>query len=192
MSHSAVFLDRDGTINHEVNYLSDVAQFALIDGVARGVQMLNQAGLKVIVITNQAGVARGYLTEQKLECIHRAMREELQALQATIDAVYYCPHHPSEGLPPYLRECDCRKPSPGLLTRAAADWDLDLSRSFMVGDKLSDLRAGHQAGCATILVRTGYGSDVEKTLASQSLQPRFIAANLLEASEWILTQQPHP
>ena len=189
MTNCGVFLDRDGTINQEMNYLNDIAQFVLIDGAARGVQLLNQAGLKVIVITNQAAVARGYLTEQGLNSIHRAMQDKLRIHHATVDAIYYCPHHPTEGAAPYRRQCECRKPNPGMLTRAAEELDVDLHRSFVVGDKLSDLQAGHRVGCETILVRTGYGCEVEQTLAGQPVQPDFVAANLLEASEWILERR---
>lgn len=192
MPTCGVFLDRDGTINHEVNYLKDVTQFELIDGAARGIKLLNQAGLKVIVITNQAGVARGFLTECQLHTIHQVMFEKLQHHQATIDAVYYCPHHPTEGIEPYRRECDCRKPSPGMLTQAAKEIDVDLSRSFVVGDKLSDIAAGYQAGCTTVLVRTGYGNEISQNLSTESLQPDFVAANLLEASEWIVTRRTRP
>lgn len=189
MANCGVFLDRDGTINQEVNYLTNSSQLSLIEGAAKGVQQLNQAGLKVIVITNQAAVARGYLTEQALSSIHQAMQDELRSHQATVDAIYYCPHHPTEGQPPYRCDCDCRKPNAGMLTRAAEELEIDLQRSFVVGDKLSDLQAGRRAGCTTVLVRTGYGSEVEQSLVAESVQPDFVADDLLAASAWILEQQ---
>lgn len=190
MSKPAVFLDRDGTINHEVNYVSEVSQLTLIDGAAEGIHRFNQARLPVIVVTNQAGIARGYLTESSLQEIHRVLESELRSRDAFVDAIYFCPHHPTEGNEPYRRECDCRKPGTGMLRRAAKELHIDLTRSFVVGDKLSDLQAGQSVGCRNILVRTGYGQGIERQLEKddQRTKPDFIADDLLRASEWILDQ----
>jgi D-glycero-D-manno-heptose 1,7-bisphosphate phosphatase len=189
MLDRCVFLDRDGTINEEVNYLSHPDQLRLIAGAAEAIKRFNQAGLKVVIITNQAGVARGYFSENTLQQIHLELERMLRAQDAHIDAIYYCPHHPTAGIGVYKIDCNCRKPKPGLLERAARELNLYPRRSFIVGDKPADLQAGDAMGCRTILVRTGYGLESEKELAGGEFQPDHIADDLLEAARWIL-QQP--
>jgi len=184
----SVFLDRDGTINREVHHLRRVEELVLLDGASEGIRLLNRAGLRVIVVTNQAAVARGLLSEARLAEIHAELQGMLAREGAYVDAIYYCPHHPSEGFGRYRQQCDCRKPRTGSLVRAAVDLGLDLSQSFCVGDKKSDLDAGRAAGCRTILVRTGYGFATQAQLDGHPWQPDFIAANLLEAARWILAQ----
>ncbi len=152
----AVFLDRDGTINVEKEYLYRIDQFEFIAGVPQAIRLLNQAGFLVIVVTNQSGIARGYYTEEDVEQLHRHISRELERHNAHVDAWLYCPHHP-DGRGSYALSCDCRKPLPGMLREAARRYDIDLERSFMVGDKLADVEAGRAAGCTSILVRTGYG-----------------------------------
>lgn len=188
MTIAAVFLDRDGTINEEVGYLRDVGQLRILDGAVRGIALLRQQNLKVIVATNQAAVARGYVSELQLQRIHRQLGRSLRAAGAGLDGIYYCPHHPSEGQPPYRSDCSCRKPKPGMLQRAAQDWNVQLTRSFVVGDKITDLAAGLAVGCRLILVRTGYGRQAEREFAHQDFQPDFVAQDLWEASRWIVTQ----
>lgn len=188
MPHRAVFLDRDGTINEEVCYLSHVNQLRLIDGAGEAIRLLNESGFKVVVVTNQSGVARRYFPEETVEHVHNVMQKMLRAADAHIDAIYYCPHHPTEGIGPYQIECDCRKPQPGMLKTAAEELDVDLSRCFIVGDKISDLEAGHEVGCRTVLVRTGYGVEMEKEFRHYTFQPDYVANDILEASRWILTQ----
>ena len=188
MPDRAVFLDRDGTINEEVNYLGSVDQLRFIVGAEAAIARLNQTALKVIVFTNQAGIARGYFPPDVVERIHSHMEERLSSHRAHLHAFYYCPHHPSEGIGPYRVDCNCRKPKPGMLHQAARELDIDLSRSFVVGDKLSDLKAGQAAGCRLVLVRTGYGHEAEAKLAELPFQPDYVAADLLEASSWILGQ----
>ncbi|MFQ5632864.1 MAG: D-glycero-beta-D-manno-heptose 1,7-bisphosphate 7-phosphatase [bacterium] len=185
-SKSVVFLDRDGTINEEVNYLSTIEQFKFIDGAVDAIRLLNEAGLLAILITNQAGVARGYYDEDRVAKIHDFMEKQLQRSGARLDGIYYCPHHPTAGLGKYKIDCQCRKPNPGLLEKAAADLHIDLSKSYVIGDKISDLQAGLAVGCRTILVRTGYGKEVEKALPEDGLQPDYIADDVLEAVGWIL------
>jgi D-glycero-D-manno-heptose 1,7-bisphosphate phosphatase len=157
----AAFLDRDGTINVEVEYLSEPEQIVLLPGAAAAIARLNRAGIVVVVVTNQAGVARGYFPESRVAQIHARLDELLEAEGARIDRYYYCPHHPTAGLGAYRVECDCRKPKPGMLLAAAKELDLDLARSVLIGDKLLDLEAARQAGCEGILVRTGYGAELE-------------------------------
>ncbi|WP_243371997.1 D-glycero-beta-D-manno-heptose 1,7-bisphosphate 7-phosphatase [Geotalea sp. SG265] len=160
----AVFLDRDGTINVEKEYLYRIHDCRLIPNAAEAVRLLNDAGFLVVVVTNQSGIGRGYYDELQLEALHRHMEQELTRAGARIDAWYFCPHHPDHGTGDYRRECACRKPLPGMLLQAAADLSIDLAASFMIGDKMADVEAGRAAGCRSLLVRTGYGSSEEQFL----------------------------
>ena len=186
MSKRAVFLDRDGTINVEVNYLQKVEQLELISGASTGIHLLNEAGYQTVVCTNQSAVARGYLSEAYLAKIHEELRNMLARKDARIDSFYYCPHHPAEGRPPYRVKCDCRKPRPGMLVSAARDQDIDLKKSFVIGDKVSDLEAGAAVGCKSILVLTGYGRKFKRKLKHLRLQPAYIAEDILDACRWIV------
>jgi D-glycero-D-manno-heptose 1,7-bisphosphate phosphatase len=154
----AVFLDRDGTINVEVQYLSKVEEFQFIPGVPWALKRLKDAGFLLVVVTNQSGVGRGYYDEAALRSIHDHMHAELAHFGVSIDACYFCPHHPEHAVGAYRQECGCRKPLPGMLQQAAEDLDIDLAASFMIGDKLADVEAGINAGCTPLLVLTGYGS----------------------------------
>lgn len=162
----AVFLDRDGTINVEKNYLHKIEDFEFIPGAPEAIRRLKDAGFLVIVVSNQAGIARGYFDEAAVEALHRHMQSELARIGTAIDAFYFCPHHPEEGVGAYKVDCDCRKGEPGMLLRAAEEYDIDLHASFMVGDKLADIEAGERAGCRSILVLTGYGASVAAQPAS--------------------------
>lgn len=170
---AAAFLDRDGTINREVDYLAHPDDLELLPGAADAVARLNRAGLQVIVVTNQSGVARGKLDEEMLSRIHARLDELLVESGAHVDAYYACPHHPEHGGPRYRRACDCRKPLPGMLLAAAADHELDLAGSWMVGDSLRDVEAGLAAGTRAILVATGkpdrLEEESERVLAAASL-----------------------
>jgi len=154
-ARQAVFLDRDGTINEEVDYLSDPEQLVLLPGAAAAIRRWNEAGYLVVVVTNQSGIARGLLDEARLREIHDRLREMLRVEGAELDAFYHCPHHPDLGEPPLRARCDCRKPAPGMLLRAAEELGIDLARSWIVGDSLRDLEAGAAAGVRGILVETG-------------------------------------
>ncbi len=156
-SRCAVLLDRDGTINQEVGYLHKKEDFQFIPRVPEAIRLLNEAGLLVIVVTNQAGVAKGYYPESAVTELHRYINERLAESGAQIDAFYYCPHHPAAALEQYRVECDCRKPRPGLLYQAQHDFRIDLAASFMIGDKVADVLAGQRANCRSVLVRTGHG-----------------------------------
>lgn len=185
MAERAVFLDRDGTINEEVNYLGRTDRFQLLPDAAEGIKILNALGLKIIVVTNQAGVARGYFTEATVRRLNRHMVQMLQAQGARIDAVYYCPYHPDAEIGRYRSEADCRKPRPGMLVQAAQAHDLDLRASFLVGDKLTDLQAGRAVGCTTVLVRTGYGGAAERDLPPDRTLADHVADTLFDAAQWI-------
>jgi D-glycero-D-manno-heptose 1,7-bisphosphate phosphatase len=156
----AVFIDRDGTINEEKEYLYRTEDFVFIPGVVQAIRMLNDAGFLVVVVTNQSGVARGYYSEEDVHQLHRYISAQLEQHGARVDAWYYCPHHPA-GRGSYALPCRCRKPLPGMLLEAAGRFAIDLESSIMIGDKLIDLQAGIAAGCRSILVRTGYGSEEE-------------------------------
>jgi len=184
----AVFFDRDGTICEEVGYLSSPDQLVLIEGAAEGIRDLNSAGILVVITTNQSGVARGYFPEDVVEAVHERMRKLLSAQGARVDAIYYCPHHP-EGIVGALRiDCQCRKPKPGMIHRAAAELPVDLASSYVVGDKLSDIEFGQSAGLKAVLVRTGYGREEEKKLTQDvSRKPDYVADEVYQATQWILT-----
>ena len=156
----AVFIDRDGTINEEKEYLYRTDEFTFIPGAPQAIRLLKEAGYLVIVVTNQSGVARGYYTEEDVHLLHRHIAALLEQSGARVDAWFYCPHHPA-GRGSYALPCSCRKPLPGMLMQAAARYDIDLESSIMIGDKLVDVEAGAAAGCRSILVRTGYGSEEE-------------------------------
>ncbi len=165
MPREAVFLDRDGTLIEEVHYLADPEQVRLIPGAADAVRKLNDAGVLVIVVTNQAGVARGYFPESRVSAVHERLSRLLGECGAKVDAYYHCPHHPTEGRGEYRIECACRKPKPGMLLAAARDFDIELARSWMIGDKPCDAGAGAAAGCRTLLVRTGHGAKLPDAVA---------------------------
>jgi len=177
----AVFLDRDGTVNREVDYLADPAELELLPGAAEAIVRWNDAGWLVVVITNQSGVARGILTEDRLREIHDHLARILSEHGARIDAFHHCPHHPEIGKPPYLRDCDCRKPAPGMLLRAAAELSIDLPRSWVIGDSFRDLEAGAAAGIPGILVATGKPDQLETERPD-----RRAARDLLHAAAIVL------
>ena len=179
----AVFLDRDGTINEEKDYLFRPEEFAFIPGAPEAIARLKNAGFLVIVVTNQSGVARGYFGVDDVRRLHDHLQRLLAEAGTAIDGFYLCPHHPEHGVGEYKTECDCRKGRPGMLLQAAAEHNIDLRRSFMVGDKLADVEAGRAAGCRPILVLTGYGqSEVEKLPAGEVP----VVADLSAAADCIL------
>lgn len=182
----AVFLDRDGTICQEVGYLDSIDRFCLIPRSGAAIKLLNEQGFRTVVVTNQSGVARGYFSESRVQEIHAELFRQLRNEGAFLDAVYFCPHHPTEGKPPFLQICDCRKPAPGLLLRAAEDLGLDLTKSYTVGDCFADLECGRRVGAKGVLVLTGYGKE---ELGYQTENPAsFVANDLYEAVQWIITQ----
>jgi len=184
--HPAVFMDRDGTICEEVGYLDSIKQMRLIPRSAAAIKLLNNHGFKAVIVTNQSGVARGYFPESRLEDLHAELAKKLRQDGAFVDAIYYCPHHPTEGIPPYLQDCNCRKPAPGLLLKAAADLNIHLPSSYMVGDHLSDIECGQRVGAETILLLTGHGWDSLGKLESNLHPPTHIAADLYEAVQWVI------
>lgn len=180
MSTPAVFLDRDGTINEEVDYPDRLSRILVYPQAAPAIRGLNEAGLKVVVITNQSGVARGYFPLAFVHEVHQYLNEQLAAGGAHLDNLYVCPHHPDEG-------CPCRKPKPEMILRAARDLDLDLERSYLVGDRYNDVQTAVNAGVKGILVLTGYGRGEYESLGDNPpAAPVYVAQDLEDAAAWIL------
>lgn len=159
----AVFLDRDGTINLEKDYLFRIEDFEFVPGAPEAIRLLNEAGYLVIVVTNQSGVARGYYGEEEVAVLHRHIDEKLAEWGARVDAWFYCPHHPA-GKGAYAVTCSCRKPLPGMLLEAACIFDIDIKNSVMIGDKRADVEVAIAVGCRPILVRSGYGAEEESAI----------------------------
>ncbi len=178
MKHPALFLDRDGTINAEVDFLTNPEELHILPGSFDALRDAKALGFRLVVITNQSGIARGLLTEERLGEIHDAFQRALAARGASVDAIYYCPHHPDQGAPPYRTACDCRKPKPGMILRAAEELQLDLGRSFLVGDRMVDIQAGNAAGVPSILVRTGYGAAEVGACRANDVPVAFVADDL--------------
>ncbi|HVG18076.1 MAG TPA: HAD family hydrolase, partial [Blastocatellia bacterium] len=182
----AIFIDRDGTINEDIGYVSSPEELILYPWAAEAVRLVNESGLKAIVITNQSGIARRLYTEETLAAIHERMASELARGRARIDAIYYCPHHPEIGDERYRMACECRKPGAGLLLAAAREHGVDLARSFVIGDKASDINLATGAGGCGALVLTGYGRETLANPERWPCEPSIIADNLLEAVRLIL------
>ena len=181
----AVFLDRDGTVIEEVGYLNRLDRVAFFPWSVDAIRVLNDAGLLVVVVTNQAGVARGYFDEALVCETHALIDRRLAAGRARVDAYYYCPHHP-DGVVESLRQaCECRKPRPGMMRQAARDLDIDIPGSFVVGDRWLDVEMGRAAGATAVLVRTGYGRNEERRPEGQAAAD-YVADNLMDAASWIL------
>ncbi|MBS0202066.1 MAG: HAD family hydrolase [Planctomycetes bacterium] len=186
ISRPGVFLDRDGTIIEEKHYLSRPEDVVLLPTAADTIARLNSLGIAVAVVTNQAGIARGYFPETLVAEVHARLDDLLAPFGAKIDRYDYCPHHATEGQGKYRIDCNCRKPKPGMLTRAAEELGIDLSRSLMIGDRFGDLQAGANAGCQSALVRTGYGASVSLDFEGESVRFRGAFASLADAvDDWM-------
>ncbi len=183
----AVFLDRDGTLIEESGYLDRLERLVFFPYTVDAVRVLNRAGFAVVVVTNQAGIARGIVQESFVGEAHRHISARLEAGGARIDGFYYCPHYPTGVVEVYRTSCDCRKPEPGMFRRAAAELDLDLAGSFVVGDKWHDLQAGQAVGARGVLVRTGWGWK-DEAAPKPGVGADAIVDNLMEAAAWILQQ----
>jgi D-glycero-D-manno-heptose 1,7-bisphosphate phosphatase len=181
----AVFLDRDGTIIEEVGYLDRPERVEFFPWTTDAIRVLNRAGLAVVLVSNQSGIARGFFTEAVVDDVHHRISEMLAAGGARIDAYYYCPHHPDGKVPGLARVCDCRKPARGLVDRAVTEFGIDPERSFVVGDRWLDIGLARTVGAKAVLVRTGYG-DSEERKPPQDLKADVVVDNLIAASSWIL------
>lgn len=182
-----IFIDRDGTINEEVNYLYKPEDFSFIPRVPEAIRHLRELGFKIIVVTNQAGVARGYYSEEQVLSLHQYLNDQLQVFGTYIDHFFYCPHHPLHGIGEYRRDCDCRKPHPGMLVMGERFYEIDKNHSYMIGDKLADVEAGKNYGVKSILVGSGYGCLIHREICNNREEPPydFYAETLMDAARWI-------
>jgi len=178
--HKAIFMDRDGTVSEEIGYMYHTHLYKPFPWTGAAIRKINESGMKAILITNQSGVERGYFPESQVHDVHDILRAELARHDAILDAVYFCPHQPETG-------CDCRKPRPGMLLRAKEDLNLDLSQSYMIGDRYLDVDVAYAAGAHSVLVLTGNGQTEHERYKHLPQQPEFIAGNLLEAVEAIVS-----
>lgn len=186
----AVFLDRDGTLNDEMSYLDSADRLMILPRVGEAIRLLNENALLAVLVTNQSGVARGFFSEATLKEIHERLKNILKEEGAYLDGIYYCPHHPEVGLPEYLVDCDCRKPRAGMIEAAAKDLNIDVSRSYVVGDKIIDIEMARNAGAKGIMVMTGYGKEGLKYMSHEwKVWPDHIADDLYDAVKWILSQE---
>lgn len=186
MKAKAIFIDRDGTINEEMGYINHLDRFIVFPFVAPSIQIFNQLGYKVIIVTNQSGVARGYFNIALLKELHERLMEQIQTEGGIIDAIYYCPHHPTEGSLEYRMECDCRKPKPGMVHRAVEEFEINLKTSYMIGDRYKDIVFANQLGLTSGFVMTGYGRGEYLYQRQQwEVKPDLIGENLLDIAKQI-------
>ena len=186
----AVFLDRDGTINEEMGYINHPDRFKIFPFVPESISIFNQLNFKVIIVTNQSGVARGYFEESLVLQLHDKLKKYLVENKAYIDAIYYCPHHPKEGKGKYKKDCNCRKPKPGMIDQAVKELNIDLKRSYLIGDRYKDILFAKRMNIQACLVMTGYGKgEYEYQRNSWELYPDIIGENLLEIAQIIYQKE---
>ncbi|MBW1805358.1 MAG: HAD family hydrolase [Deltaproteobacteria bacterium] len=190
MKRPAVFMDRDGTINEQMGYINHLSRFVILPGVAEAIRLLNENDFLAIIVSNQSGVARGYFPIELVHEIHATLNRVLKEKDAVIDGIYFCPHYPRGDLAEYCHECDCRKPKTGLIDQACESFDIDISSSYMVGDRYTDMELARRSNLKGVLVETGYGlGDMEYILPKKSVKPDHIAKDLLGAVQWILDME---
>lgn len=180
--HKAVFMDRDGTVSEEVGYMYHSGLYRPFPFAGPAIRRINESGMKAVLITNQSGVGRGYFNQESVDEVHGILRAELERHHASLDAIYVCPHSPQDN-------CECRKPNPGMLLRAQDELDIDLHRSYVIGDKFVDVEVAHRVGAKGILVLTGYGQEERDANRSNPVQPDVVVENLMEAVERILDEK---
>lgn len=178
-SRPAVFLDRDGTVAEDIGYVRDPSKFTVFPWTGSAVRHINESGMAAVLVTNQSAIGRGLIDHALVGTVHELLVSSLRSAGARLDGLFYCPHHPNDG-------CDCRKPNPGLLQRAGRELNLDLSRSFMIGDQHTDIRAGHAVGARTVLVLTGHGDAQREANSESGVRPDYVAPTLEEAVRWVL------
>jgi D-glycero-D-manno-heptose 1,7-bisphosphate phosphatase len=189
MKKAAVFLDRDGTINEEMGYINHRDRFIIFPFVAESIKVFNSLNFRVIVVTNQSGIARGYFDESLVVELHDRLINEMKEQKAIIDAIYYCPHHPAEGTGKYLLDCNCRKPRPGMIETAVKEYDIDLDESYMIGDRYKDILFAKRLNIKSAFVLTGYGKgEYEYQRDSWEYLPDLVGENLLAVAKMIKNQ----
>lgn len=190
MKKPAVFIDRDGTVNEQMGYINHPSRFRLLPGTTEAFRLLNENRVLALIVSNQSGVARGYFPINLVHEIHALMQRALEEKGARVDGIFFCPHHPRGSVPEYTRSCLCRKPGIGLIEEACKAFDVDLSRSYVVGDRCLDVETAKRAGIDGIMVETGYGlGDIQHVLPQNSAKPVHIAPDLLRAVQWILERE---
>ena len=190
MKKPAVFLDRDGTINEQMGYINHLSRFVILPGVPEAIRLLNENGFLVIIVSNQSGVARGYFPIELVYEVHALLTGALEEEGAGIDGFFFCPHHPRGDVAGYRSSCDCRKPGTGLIDQARNTYDIDMSGSYVVGDRCLDMELAHRVNLKGILVKTGYGrGDIAYNLSKMAVKPTHIARDLLHAVRWILANE---
>ncbi len=182
-------MDRDGTINKDVGYPSSFHSIEIFPSSFEAVQQINKAGLLAVIITNQSGVGRGLIAEKNLQHIHLKLQEVFAKHDAHLDGIYYCPHYLHSTIPEYRKDCSCRKPLPGMALQAASDLNIDIKKSYMIGDKVEDILFGLNIKAQPVLVQTGFGLKSQKQLDKEGIIPAYVASNLLEAVNWILQKE---
>ncbi len=185
----AVFIDRDGTLTVEVEYCSRSEDVRLLERSAEAICLINKSPLHAVLVTNQSGIARGYFDERRLSEIHKTLVGMLGKKGASLDGIYYCPHHKGGKIAEYTVECKCRKPNTGMLERASLELGISLAGSYIIGDKYSDIKTGKNAGICSIMVLTGYGMQEEARFMNSEIEPDYIAADLYDAVCWILKRE---
>jgi D-glycero-D-manno-heptose 1,7-bisphosphate phosphatase len=190
MKKPAVFIDRDGTINEQLGYINHLSRFVILPGVSEAVRLLNKNDWWAIIVSNQGGVARGYYPMELVDEIHAFLKSSLKEQGATIDGIFFCPHHPAGVLPEYSSECGCRKPETGLIDKAREAFDIDMSNSYVVGDRHVDIELASRLNLKGVLVKTGYGmGEIEYIIPEKRVKPHHVAEDLLDAVEWILNEE---
>ncbi len=187
MKKPAVFIDRDGTVNEQMGYINHISRFVMLPGAAQAIRLLNRCGYLAIIVSNQSGVARGYYPIDLVERVHDHMRNLLKKEGAWVDGIFYCPHYPKGIVPEYSIECKCRKPGTGLIETASKVFDIHMEKSYVIGDRFSDIELARQLGLKGILVTTGYGlGDLEYVFPALSFKPDYVADDILHAVRWIV------
>lgn len=193
MKKPAVFMDRDGTINEQMGHINHLSRFVVLPRVPEAIALLNRAGFLALIVSNQSGVAQGYAPLELVHEVHRRLESVLRENGAFLDGIFFCPHHPRGTVPQFAGECDCRKPKTGLIDQARKALEIDMARSYVVGDRCQDIRLAHRSGIPGILVKTGYGlGEAEHVLPGVPEKPAHIAEDLYGAVRWILEKEgPH-
>jgi len=184
-----IFIDRDGTVNHDVDYCDSPDKLELIDRSAEAIRLVNDSSFFAVLITNQSGVGRGYFSESVVHDVNNRLLSMLEEKGSCIDKTYYCPHHPEAKVEEYRQVCECRKPNPGMLLQGAKELGVELEGSYMIGDRYSDVATGHNAGICSVMVMTGYGESERSASNTWKKQPDYIAKDLYDAVVWILSSR---